>query len=125
MLSNSINVVGTLNLLKACAESKVKRFVFASSCAVYGNTNDLLIKEDVLHKPLSPYATDKLAAENYVKVFNDMTELETVTLRYFNVYDPKQRYGQYSGIISIFINSLLENKSPVIYGDGQQTRDFC
>ena len=124
LLSNSINVVGTLNLLKACVEANVKRFVFASSCAVYGDNDILPIREDVLPKPLSPYAADKLAAENYIKVFGKTNDLETVCLRYFNVYGPRQKHGPYSGVISIFVNSLLENKSPVIYGDGQQTRDF-
>jgi len=75
-------------------------------------------------KPLSPYAVDKLAAENYAKVFHNVYGLETVSLRYFNVYGPRQKYGPYSGVISIFINRLLENKPPIIYGDGEQKRDF-
>jgi nucleoside-diphosphate-sugar epimerase len=124
LLSNSINVVGTLNLLKASVESKVKRFVFASSCAVYGDTTVLPIKEDVLPKPLSPYAADKLAAENYIKVFDVTNNLETVCLRYFNVYGPRQKGGPYSGVISVFVNSFLNNEAPTVYGDGKQTRDF-
>jgi len=124
LLSNEINVTGTLNLLKACVDAHVKRFVYASSCAVYGDTETLPNHEKLAPKPLSPYAVDKLAAENYAKVFHNVYGLETVSLRYFNVYGPRQKYGPYSGVISIFINRLLENKPPIIYGDGEQTRDF-
>jgi nucleoside-diphosphate-sugar epimerase len=124
LLSNEINVTGTLNLLKASADAHVKRFVLASSCAVYGDTETLPNHEKLAPKPLSPYAVDKLAAENYAKVFYDVYGLETVSLRYFNVYGPRQKYGPYSGVISIFINCLLENKFPTIYGGGEQTRDF-
>jgi nucleoside-diphosphate-sugar epimerase len=124
LLANEVNVTGTLNLLKACVDAKVKRFVFASSCAVYGNSKILPNQENLMPMPLSPYAVSKLAAENYVKVFHVVYGLETVILRYFNVYGPRQKYGPYSGVISIFINSLLEDKPPTIYGDGKQTRDF-
>ena len=124
LLSNEINVTGTVNLLKACVDAHVKRFVLASSCAVYGETETLPIYENFTPKPLSPYAVDKLAAENYAKVFYDVYGLETVSLRYFNVYGPRQKYGFYSGVISIFINCLLENEHTIIYGDGKQTRDF-
>jgi UDP-glucose 4-epimerase len=124
VLSNEINVGGSLNLLKACIDTHVKRFVYASSCAVYGETEVLPISEELSTKPLSPYAVDKLAVEKYAKVFYEAYGIETVGLRYFNVYGPRQKYGPYSGVISIFINSFLENKSPIIYGDGEQTRDF-
>ena len=124
LLSNEINVTGTVNLLKACVDAHVKRFVYASSCAVYGDTETLPNHENLAPKPLSPYAVDKLAAENYAKVFHKVYGLETTSLRYFNVYGPRQKYGPYSGVISIFINRLLENKPPIIYGDGEQTRDF-
>jgi nucleoside-diphosphate-sugar epimerase len=124
LLSNEINVTGTLNLLKACVDSHVKRFVLASSCAVYGDTKTLPNHENLALKPLSPYAVDKLAAENYAKVFHNVYGLETVSLRYFNVYGPRQKQGPYSGVISNIINHLLENKPPTIYGDGEQTRDF-
>jgi UDP-glucose 4-epimerase len=124
LLSNEINVKGTLNLLKACVDGHVKRFVFASSCAVYGDTKTLPNHEKLAPKPLSPYAADKLAVENYAKVFHELYGLETICLRYFNVYGPRQKYGPYSGVISIFINSLLKNEPPIIYGDGKQTRDF-
>ena len=124
LLSTEINVTGTLNLLKACVEAHVKRFVFASSCAVYGDTKTLPNHEKLAPKPLSPYAADKLAVENYAKVFHELYGLETICLRYFNVYGPRQKYGPYSGVISIFINCLLKNEAPLIYGDGKQTRDF-
>jgi dTDP-glucose 4,6-dehydratase len=124
LLSKEINVTGTVNLLKACVDAHVKRFIYASSCAVYGDTETLPNHENLAPKPLSPYAADKLAAENYVKVFHDVYGLETVSLRYFNVYGPRQKYGPYSGVISILINRLLANKPPIIYGDGKQTRDF-
>ena len=124
LLSNQINVTGTVNLLKACVDAHVKRFVFASSCAVYGDTETLPNSEKLVTEPLSPYAADKLAAEIYAKVFHAVYGLETVSLRYFNVYGPRQKHGPYSGVISIFINRLLENKPLTIIGDGTQTRDF-
>lgn len=124
LLSNEINVTGTVNLLKACVDAHVKRFVLASSCAVYGDTKTLPNHENLAPKPLAPYAADKLAAENYAKVFHKVYGLETVSLRYFNVYGPRQKYGPYSGVISIFINRLLKNEPPIICGDGKQTRDF-
>ena len=124
LLSNEINVTGTVNLLKACVDAHVKRFVLASSCAVYGDTKTLPNHENLAPKPLAPYAADKLAAENYATVFHEVYGLETVSLRYFNVYGPRQKYGPYSGVISIFINRLLKNEPPIICGDGKQTRDF-
>ncbi|MEJ2241654.1 MAG: SDR family oxidoreductase [Candidatus Bathyarchaeota archaeon] len=124
LLSNEINVTGSLNLLKASVDTNVKRFIFASSCAIYGDTKELPITEKISGNPLSPYAVDKLAIEKYAKVINDSYEIETVGLRYFNVYGSRQKYGPYSGVISIFINKLLENKVPTIFGDGDQTRDF-
>jgi len=124
ILSNEVNITGTVNLLKACVDAHVKRFVYASSCAVYGDTETLPNHENLAPKPLSPYAVEKLAAEKYAKVFHNVYGLETVSLRYFNVYGPRQKYGPYSGVISIFINRLLENKPPIICGDGEQTRDF-
>jgi UDP-N-acetylglucosamine/UDP-N-acetylgalactosamine 4-epimerase len=124
LLSHEINLMGTVNLLKACKEAQVKRFVLASSCAVYGDTKTLPIHENLEPKPLSPYAAHKLAAEKYAQKFHKMHGLETVSLRYFNVYGPRQKYGPYSGVISIIVNRFLENKAPIIYGDGTQTRDF-
>jgi len=121
---HDVNVTGTLNLLKNCLDSDVKRFIFASSASIYGETDILPIREDRTPKPLSPYAVSKLAAENYAKLFFKAYGLETVCLRYFNVYGPKQEPGSYSGVIPIFINRALHEQPPVIHGDGEQTRDF-
>ena len=124
VLTNEVNTSGTLNLLKASVDSGVKRFVYASSCTVYGNTETVPINEDCLPKPVSPYGVSKLAAEDYVKIFGDTYGLETVCLRYFNVYGPRQSYSEYSGVITQFINRLVKDLSPVVFGDGDQTRDF-
>jgi len=125
VLFNEVNVVGTLNLLRACLGSDVKRFVFASSCAVYGNSEPARKRENMLSKPISPYGVSKLAAENYVRVFNRLYGLETVCLRYFNVYGPRQGFpSSYGGVITAFVNRLLKGQPPIIYGDGKQTRDF-
>jgi nucleoside-diphosphate-sugar epimerase len=124
LLVNDVNVKGTLNLLKASADSDVKRFVQASSAAVYGDAQTLPVREDFMPKPLSPYAVSKLAAESYAMVFNRVYGLETVCLRFFNVYGPRQANNPYSGVITIFVNDLLGNLPPRIFGDGEQTRDF-
>lgn len=124
VLTNEVNVTGTLNLLKACVDSDVKRFIYASSAAVYGKTETLPHHEGLAPRPISPYGASKAAAENYVRVFSDVYGLETVCLRYFNVYGPRQTCGPYSGVITVFINRLLGNQPPIIYGDGEQTRDF-
>ena len=123
-LTYAINVNGTLNLLKASVDFGVKRFVYASSCAVYGNAENLPIKEDYPPKPLSPYASSKLTAEDYVQKYNRNFGLETVCLRYFNVYGPRQIYSDYSGVITRFINRLTNDLPLVIFSDGEQTRDF-
>ena len=123
-LVNDVNVNGTLNLLKASLDSNVKRFIYASSCAVYGDVENLPIKENSELKPLSPYGVSKLAAESYVKVFYKVFGLETVCLRCFNVYGPRQVYGPYSGVITQFIDRLEKDLPLVIFGDGEQTRDF-
>jgi nucleoside-diphosphate-sugar epimerase len=125
LLFDEVNVDGTLNLLKASSESNVKRFIFASSAAVYGNSEPAKKKEIMLPKPISPYGVSKLAAENYVQVFNEVYGLETVCLRYFNVYGPRQGLtSSYNGVITAFISQLLKKKPPIIHGDGNQTRDF-
>ena len=123
-LTYAINVNGTLNLLKASVDFGIKRFVYASSCAVYGDAENLPIKEDYPPKPLSPYASSKLTAEDYVQKYNRNFGLETVCLRYFNVYGPRQIYSDYSGVITRFINRLTNGLPLVIFGDGEQTRDF-
>jgi nucleoside-diphosphate-sugar epimerase len=125
VLFNEVNVVGTLNLLRACLGSDVKRFVFASSAAVYGDSKPARKREDMLPEPISPYGVSKLAAESYVQVFNELYGLETVCLRYFNVYGPRQGFGSsYSGVITAFMSRLLNGEPPVINGDGKQSRDF-
>jgi nucleoside-diphosphate-sugar epimerase len=127
ILSNDINVTGTLNLLKASSDLGVKRFIYASSAAVYGDTKTPEKREDMSTNPKSPYGISKLAAENYVKIFHKLYGLETVSLRYFNVYGPRQRFDlqcAYGGVITIFTNRLLRDMPPIIFGDGEQTRDF-
>jgi UDP-glucose 4-epimerase len=124
VLTNDVNVNGTLNLLKACVDFGVKRFVYASSCAVYGNAESLPIKEECPARPESPYGVSKLAAENYVRTFHEDFGLETVCLRYFNVYGPRQACNDYSEVITQFIGRLAKNFPLVIFGDGEQTRDF-
>ena len=124
LLVNDVNVKGTLNLLKASVDTGVKRFVQASSAAVYGDAQKLPVREDFIPMPLSPYAVSKLAAENYAGVLNRIYGLETVCLRFFNVYGPRQANNPYSGAITIFMNELLGNRSPRIFGDGEQSRDF-
>ncbi len=124
ILANEVNVGGTLNLLKASLDSGVKRFVQASSASVYGNTETLPVLETLASNPVSPYAVAELAAENYAKVFHLNYGLETVCLRYFNVYGPRQAFSVYSGATTIFLNKLLNNQRPTILGDGNQTRDF-
>jgi len=121
---NEVNVKGTLNLLEGCLKSKVKQFICVSSCAVYGEPEYLPIDELHPTKPLSPYGVSKLAAEHYCQVFYKIHGLKTVILRYFNVYGPRQSKGPYSGVIVKFIEQLKQKKSPVIFGDGTQTRDF-
>jgi UDP-glucose 4-epimerase len=121
---NHVNVSGTLALLHACVDFDVKRFIYASSAAVYGEANVQLQREDLSLEPISPYGVSKLSAEQYVRVVNKLYGLETVCLRYFNVYGPRQKYGPYSGVIVKFMNRVSKNEPPVIYGDGEQTRDF-
>jgi len=124
VLTNDVNVNGTLNLLKACVDFGVKRFVYASSCAVYGNAESLPIKEDCPARPESPYGVSKLVAENYVRTYHEDFGLETVCLRYFNVYGPRQVYSDYSGVITQFMGRLAKDLPLVVFGDGEQTRDF-
>ncbi|NQE05948.1 hypothetical protein C5S32_08760 [ANME-1 cluster archaeon GoMg1] len=123
--SNNANVNGTLNVLVAARDCGVKKVVYASSSSVYGDTPELPKMERMTPNPLSPYAVTKLLGEDYCNVFNDIYGLKTVSLRYFNVYGPRQDpYSDYAAVIPKFINLVSENKPPVIYGDGEQTRDF-
>jgi UDP-glucose 4-epimerase len=120
-----VNDLGTLNVLEAARHSGVKRVVFASSCAVYGDLPQLPKKEEMDTKPLSPYAASKLHGETYARLYRDLYGLETVCLRYFNVYGPRQDPSSpYSGVISIFMDKAARGKPPTIYGDGEQYRDF-
>lgn len=123
--SNYANVNGTINLLTAAKERGIRRFVYASSSSVYGDSKELPKHEEMTPNPLSPYAVSKLAAEYYCKVFHKIYGLETVALRYFNVFGPHQDpTSQYSAVIPKFITSMLAGKEPVTYGDGEQSRDF-
>ncbi len=119
-----VNVDGTLSLLEACLRAGVERFVYVSSCAVYGEPKYLPIDEDCPLSPVSPYAESKLKAEELCRSFCENYGLETVVLRPFNVYGPRQRNDQYGGVIARFIEFLRFGKPPVIYGDGTQSRDF-
>ena len=122
---NRANVTGTLSLLVAAQRYAVKRFVFASSSSVYGNAATLPVREDMLPKPLSPYALQKLTGEQYLRLFYELHGLETVSVRYFNVFGPRQDPASpYSGVISLFARCLVEDRAPNIHGDGEQTRDF-
>ncbi len=123
--TNEVNVGGTLNILDAARECNVKRVVFASSSSVYGNNPELPKHEGMTPNPLSPYAVSKLTGEHYLRVFNRLYGLETIALRYFNVFGPKQDPdSQYSAVIPKFIKAIKEDRQPVIYGDGTQSRDF-
>jgi len=127
VLVNDVNVTSTLYLLKASVDSNVKRFVFASSAAVYGETTSHLMVENMLPAPTSPYGVSKLAAESYTRSFYKAYGLETVALRYFNVYGPRQSFDiqtGYGGVIALFLNRLMKNMDLKVYGDGEQTRDF-
>ncbi|MFH1012098.1 MAG: SDR family oxidoreductase [bacterium] len=123
--SNQVNTDGTLNFLVAARDARVKRFVFASSSSVYGDSPTLPKVEDMPVNPLSPYAVSKLSAEKYCQAFARLYELETVVLRYFNIFGPRQDpTSQYSAVIPRFITALKRGEAPIIYGDGQQSRDF-
>jgi nucleoside-diphosphate-sugar epimerase len=119
------NVDATLNLLVAARDAGVRRLVFAGSSSVYGNISVLPTREDLPLDPLTPYALQKLMGEQYLKLFTSLYGLETVSTRYFNVFGPRQDPSSpYSGVISLFIQALLDGRAPTIYGDGEQTRDF-
>ena len=123
--SNRANVDATLNVLVAARDAGVRRLVFAGSSSAYGDTPTLPKDEDMPTNPLSPYALQKVVGEQYLQMFTTLYQLETVTIRYFNVFGPRQDPSSpYSGVISVFATALLDNRSPKIYGDGEQTRDF-
>src|SRR3954464_6315284 len=123
--SNRANVDATLNILVAARDAGVKRLVFAGSSSAYGNTPTLPKHEDMPTNPLSPYALQKVGGEQYLQMFTKLYGLETVSIRYFNVFGPRQDpTSPYAGVISVFATALIENRSPKIYGNGEQTRDF-
>jgi len=123
--SNNANINGTLNVLYAAKENNVKKVVCASSSSAYGNTPTLPKIETMIPQPLSPYAVSKVSCEYYCKAFNEVYDLSTASLRYFNVYGPRQNpNSQYAAVIPKFITKIINNSKPAIYGDGTQTRDF-
>lgn len=123
--SHDVNINGTFNVLRAAREGNAGRVVYAASSSAYGDTEVLPKVEDMTPRPKSPYALQKLVGEYYCNVFSGVFGLETVALRYFNVYGPRQDPSSpYSGVLSIFMKALLERRPPTIFGDGEQSRDF-
>jgi UDP-glucose 4-epimerase len=123
-LTFDMNVSGSLNLMHACIAKGVRRFVFASTCAVFGDSAVLPLKEDSPVNPISPYAESKLAAERYCLGFYDRRQLDPVILRFFNVFGPRQGLNEYSGVITLFADRCRQGLPLIVYGDGSQTRDF-
>jgi nucleoside-diphosphate-sugar epimerase len=125
VLTNEINVAGTVNLLVAARDAGVRRVVFAASSSAYGDTPELPKRETMTPTPKSPYAAQKLMGEHYLRIFHEIYGLETVSLRYFNVFGPRQDpKSTYAAVIPRFITTVLRGESPTVYGDGLQTRDF-
>jgi UDP-glucose 4-epimerase len=123
--SHEVNINGTFNVLRACVDAKVRRVVYAASSSAYGDTDVLPKVETMLPRPKSPYAVQKLMGEHYASVFHSCFGLETVALRFFNVYGERQDPASpYSGVLSLFLKALIERRPPTIFGDGEQTRDF-
>lgn len=125
LATNEVNIGGTLNVLMAARDQGVKKVMFASSSSVYGDTPTLPKQESMTPAPMSPYAVTKLAGEHYFKVFSSLYGLKMTCLRYFNVFGPRQDpKSQYAAVIPNFITKILNHQSPIIHGDGEQTRDF-
>jgi nucleoside-diphosphate-sugar epimerase len=125
LTSTNANVIATLNILLASRDEDVARVVYSSSSSVYGANEQLPKHEDLQPLPIAPYAVSKLAAEGYCRSFTQVYELETVALRYFNVFGPRQDpFSQYSAVMPLFISAFLEDRRPLVYGDGEQSRDF-
>jgi UDP-glucose 4-epimerase len=123
--TNEVNIIGTLNVLVTARDCHVKKIVFASSCAIYGDTPTLPAREEMPLNPLSPYAVTKAAGEQYCSVFRHVYGLPTVCLRYFNVYGPRQDpKSEYAAVVPKFITAALSSRPFIIFGDGKQTRDF-
>lgn len=123
--TNKVNVEGTLNILQLSNEHSIEKFIFSSSASVYGDNQNIPLIETNIPTPISPYAITKLAGEFYSKIYHEIHDLKTVILRYFNVHGPNQNPNNpYSGVISKFIHAAINNKPLIIYGDGNQIRDF-
>jgi len=123
--ADAVNIGGTLNLLLAAREAGARRFIFSSSAAVYGDAGACSVDEETLPRPLSPYGVGKLYGEHMVRLFHDQRGLETISLRYFNVYGPGQNPdGEYAAVVPKFLRALLNGYTPTLFGDGEQTRDF-
>ncbi len=123
--TNAVNVSGTLGLLEASRRAGVRRFVFAASSSAYGNTEELPKHEGMPPTPESPYALQKLVGEQYCRLYHALYGLETVALRYFNVYGPRQNpESEYAAVVPRFVTMCLAGRRPIVYGDGEQTRDF-
>ena len=121
---NDVNVKGTLNILNAARKKDVKKIIFASSSSVYGDTPNLPKKEYMPRNPLSPYGASKLACEGYMQAFHHVYGLKTISLRYFNVFGPRQKDSVYSGVIAKWLGRIIDNKELIIFGNGEQSRDF-
>ena len=124
LLTHRVNTTGTIKLVSTAMNANVKRLIFTSSAAVYGDPITLPVQENVQSQPISPYGASKASAEKYIQSLVTTSSLEYVILRYFNVYGPRQLSSKYSGVIATFIKRLLKKKAPIIYGDGSQTRNF-
>ncbi len=126
LVTHEVNINGTLNMLVAAKAAGVRRFVYSASSSAYGDTPTLPKSEDMPLRPLSPYAVTKIATEQYCTVFSHVYGLETISLRYFNVFGPRQDPDSaYAAVIPAFVSRMLRGQRPVIFGDGEQTRDFC
>ncbi|MFW9874099.1 MAG: SDR family oxidoreductase [Candidatus Thorarchaeota archaeon] len=121
---NDVNVNGTLNVLNAARKKDVEKIICASSSSVYGDTPSLPKKEDMPRIPISPYGVSKLTCEAYMQVFHHIYGMKTVSLRYFNVFGPNQKDSPYSGVIAIWLGRIIDNKDLIIFGNGEQSRDF-
>jgi nucleoside-diphosphate-sugar epimerase len=125
LAAHAANTTGTLHLLVAARDAGVRRVVYASSSSIYGDSPTLPKREDMLPRPKSPYAVSKLTAAHYCQAFTEVFGLETVSLRYFNVFGPRQDpKSQYAAVVPLFITAMLQGKSPIVHGDGLQSRDF-
>ncbi|MFX0106456.1 MAG: SDR family oxidoreductase [Candidatus Hodarchaeota archaeon] len=121
---NDVNINGVLNILNTARKNNIDKIIFASSSSVYGDEHSLPKKEDMKKNPKSPYGVSKLAGEGYIQVYNQLYGLNTTILRYFNVYGPRQIDSPYSGVIAIWLGRIIRNEELIIFGDGQNSRDF-